>query len=138
MIISGIIKREKIIVVKVCDVRRKTFLFLLCFILLFLLRSADVRRKTFLFLLCFFLLRSADVRRKTFLFLLCFLLRSADYVGRPFCFCCVSYYFYSFFYFSLKQIFSNDFFVISQPISIKFGRYIVLDETKSLNIISSQ
>ena len=41
-------------------------------------------------------------------------------------------------YFSLQQIFSNDFSVISQPISIKFGRFIVLDETKSLNIISSQ
>ena len=38
-------------------------------------------------------------------------------------------------YFSLQQIFSNDFSVISQPISIKFGRLIVLDETKSLNII---
>ena len=34
------------------------------------------------------------------------------------------------FYFSLQQIFSNDFSVISQPISIKFGRLIVLDETK--------
>ena len=41
-------------------------------------------------------------------------------------------------YFSLQQIFSNDFSLISQPISIKFGRFIVLDETKSLNIISSQ
>ena len=27
-------------------------------------------------------------------------LRSADYVGRPFCFCSVSYYFYSFLFFS--------------------------------------
>ena len=47
---------------------------------------------------------SVMIRRKTFLFLLCFLLllRSADYVGRPFCFCCVSYYFYyySFLFFS--------------------------------------
>ena len=34
------------------------------------------------------------------------------------------------FYFSLQQIFSNDFSVISQPISIKFGMLIVLDETK--------
>ena len=42
------------------------------------------------------------------------------------------------FYFSLQQIFSNDFSVISRPISIKFGRIIVLDETKSLNIILSQ
>ena len=42
------------------------------------------------------------------------------------------------FYFSLQQIFSNGFSVISHPISIKFGRLIVLDETKSLNIISSQ
>ena len=69
-----------------------------------------------------------------------FFLRSADYVERPFCFCSVSYFYYSFFlfYFSLQQIFSNDFSVISQPISIKFGRYIVPDETKSLNIISSQ
>ena len=41
-------------------------------------------------------------------------------------------------YFSLQQIFSNDFSVISQPISIKFGRFIVLGETKSLNIITSQ
>ena len=40
--------------------------------------------------------------RKTFLFLFCFLLfflllRSADYVGRPFSFCSVSYFYYSFF-----------------------------------------
>ena len=41
-------------------------------------------------------------------------------------------------YFSLQQIFSNDFSVVSQLISIKFDRFIVLDETKSLNIISSQ
>ena len=60
-----------LLLLKVCRQRRKTFLFLFCF---FFLRSADVRRKTFLFLLCFLLLRSADVRRKTFLFLLCFLL----------------------------------------------------------------
>ena len=44
------------------------------------------------------------LRRKTFLFLLCFLLlflRSADYVGRPYCFCSVSYYYYfSFLFFS--------------------------------------
>ena len=39
-------------IIKVCRLRRKTFLFLFCF----LLRSADVRRKTFLFLLCFLLL----------------------------------------------------------------------------------
>ena len=41
-------------------------------------------------------------------------------------------------YFSLQQIFSNGFSVISQRIFIKFGMLIVLDETKSLNIISSQ
>ena len=90
---------------------------------------------------CSKIIKVCRLRRKTFLFLLCFLLllRSADYVGRPFCFCSVSSFYYSFFlfYFSLQQIFSNDFSVISQPISIKFGRYIVLDETKSLNIISS-
>ena len=47
---------------------------------------------------------------------------------------------YSFFlsYFSLQQIFSNDFSVISQPISMKFGMFIVLDETKNQNKISSQ
>ena len=28
------------------------------------------------------------------------LLRSADYVGRPFCFCSVSYYYFSFLFFS--------------------------------------
>ena len=86
---------------KVCRLRRRTFLFLLCF-LLFLLKVCRQRRKTFLFLFCFF-------------FLLFFLS-----------------------YFSLQQIFSNDFSIISQPISMKFGRSIVLDETKSLNIISSQ
>ena len=42
------------------------------------------------------------------------------------------------FYFSLQQIFSNGFSVIFHPISMKFGMLIVLDETKSLNIISSQ
>ena len=41
-------------------------------------------------------------------------------------------------YFSLQQIFSNDFSVISQPISMKFGMLIVLDETNRLNIFSSQ
>ena len=41
-------------------------------------------------------------------------------------------------YFSLQQIFSNDFSVISQPIWMKFGMLIVLDETNRLNIFSSQ
>ena len=41
-------------------------------------------------------------------------------------------------YFSLQQIFSNGFSVISQPVSIKFGMLIVLDETNSKNIFSSQ
>ena len=41
-------------------------------------------------------------------------------------------------YFSLQQIFSNGLSVISQPISIKFGMLIVLDETNSKNIFSSQ
>ena len=44
-------------------------------------------RKTFLFLFCFLLL-------------LFFLLRSADKVGRPFCFCSVFSFFYSFLFFS--------------------------------------
>ena len=42
------------------------------------------------------------------------------------------------FYFSLQQTFSNGFSVISHPILMKFGMLIVLDGTKSLNIISSQ
>ena len=49
------------------------------------------------------LIKVCRLRRKTFLFLLCsLLLRSADYVGRPFCFCSVSYYYfyYSFLFFS--------------------------------------
>ena len=64
-------------------------------------------------------------RRKTFLFLFCFFFLL---------------FFLSFFlsYFSLQQIFSNDFSVISQPISMKFGMFIVLDETKSQNLILSQ
>ena len=41
-------------------------------------------------------------------------------------------------YFSLQQILSNDFSVIYQPISMKFGMLIVLDETNRLNIFSSQ
>ena len=48
------------------------------------------------------LLRSAWRSEQTFLFLFCFflLLRSADKVGRPFCFCSVSsYYFFSSFLF---------------------------------------
>ena len=40
--------------------------------------------------------------------------------------------------FTLQQIFSNGFSVISQPISIKFGMLIVLDETNSKNIFSTQ
>ena len=45
----------------------------------------------------FHLIKVCRQSRKTFLFLFCFLLlllRSADYVGRPFCFCSVSYYFF--------------------------------------------
>ena len=104
-------------VIKACRLRRKTFLFLFCF----LLKVCRQRRKTFLFLLCFLFLKVCQQRRKTFLFLFYF-------------------FFLLFFlsYFSLQQIFSNDFSVISQPISMKFGMFIVLDETKSLNIISSQ
>ena len=41
-------------------------------------------------------------------------------------------------YFSLPPPASLDFSVISQPISVKFGMFIVLDETKSQNIFSSQ
>ena len=41
------------------------------------------------------LLRSAWRSQQTFLFLFCFFfLRSADKVGRPFCFCSVSYYYF--------------------------------------------
>ena len=47
------------------------------------------------------------------------LLMSADYVGRPYCFCSVSYYYYFFFFhFSLQQLFSSGFSVISQSISL--------------------
>ena len=54
---------------------------------------------------CDKLLRSARRSLQTFLFLFCFfffLLRSADKVGRPFCFCSVfSFFFIILFYFSL-------------------------------------
>ena len=61
-----------------------------------LLRSAWRSQQTFLFLFCFFFfLRSARRSLQTFLFLFCFFfLRSADKVGRPFCFCSVSYYYF--------------------------------------------
>ena len=59
-------------IIKVCRQSRKTFLFLFCFLLFFLL-----------------LLRSADKVGRPFCFL-----RSADKVGRPFCFCSVSYYYF--------------------------------------------
>ena len=52
----------------------------------------------------------------------------------------VSFFFYFFLlsYFSLPPPASLDFSVISQPISMKFGMLIVLDNTKSQNIFSSQ
>ena len=43
-----------------------------------------------------------------------------------------------FFIFLYHQPASLDFSVISQPISLKFGMLIVLDETNKLNIFSSQ
>ena len=46
--------------------------------------------------------------------------------------------FFILFYFSLQPPASLDFSVISQPISMKFGMLIVLDETNRLNIFSSQ
>ena len=42
------------------------------------------------------------------------------------------------FYFSLQPPACCDFSIISQPISMKFGMLIVLDETNRLNIFSSQ
>ena len=42
------------------------------------------------------------------------------------------------FYFSLQLPASPHFSVISQPISLKFGMLIVLDETNRLNIFASQ
>ena len=43
----------------------------------------------------FYFIKVCRQSRKTFLFLFCFLLlRSADKVGRPFCFCSVSYYYF--------------------------------------------
>ena len=96
-----------------------------------LIKVCRQSRKTFLFLFCFFLLlRSADKVGRPFCFCS---LRSADKVGRPFCFCSFSYYFFFIIilsYFSLPPRACRDFSVISQPISMKFGMLIVLDETK--------
>ena len=50
------------------------------------------------------LIKVCRLRRKTFLFL-----RSADYVGRPFCFCCVSYYYYFSFLFFSTAVFLSSF-----------------------------
>ena len=61
--------------------------------------------------------------RKTFLFLFCYFLLL---------------FFFLLSYFSLPPPASRDFSVISQPISMKFGMLIVLDETNRLNIFSSQ
>ena len=78
-----------------------------------------------------FLIKVCRQSRKTFLFLFCFLLlRPADKVGRPFCFCSVSYYFFILSFFSLPPSASLDFSLITQPISMKFGMLIVLDATK--------
>ena len=64
-----------------------------------------------------------------------FLLRSADKVGRPFCFLfCFLLFFFFFLIFLYRSPASRDFSVISQPISMKFGMLIVLDETNRLNI----
>ena len=68
-----------------------------------------------------FWLRSAWRSQQTFLFLFCFF-----------------FFFIILFYFSLQPPACCDFSVISQPISMKFGRLIVLDETNRLNIFSSQ
>ena len=86
-----------------------------------------------------FLLRSADVRRKTFSVFVVFLIIFIKVCRRTSEDLSVFVVFLIFlFYFSLQQIFSNGFSVISHPILIKFNRFIVLDERKSLNIISSQ
>ena len=67
------------------------------------------------------------------------LLRSADKVGRPFCFCSVfSFFLLFFFIFLYRSPASLDFSVISQPISLKFCMLIVLDKTNRLNIFSGQ
>ena len=66
-------------------------------------------------------LRSAWRSQQTFLFLFCFF-----------------FFFIILFYFSLQPPACCDFSIISQPISMKFGMLIVLDETNRLNIFSSQ
>ena len=86
----------------------------------FLVKVCRQSRKTFLFLFCFFFFKvcqtqSADLS----VFVLFFL-------------------FFILFYFSLQPPASLDFSLISQPISMKFGMLIVLDETNRLNIFSSQ
>ena len=77
------------------EVKTLIFLKIICISGKFPLLSVNLSSVKSLFL------RSARRSLQTFLFLFCFFfLRSADYVGRPFCFCSVSYYFfYSFFFF---------------------------------------
>ena len=73
-------------------------------------------------LVFFIIIKVCRQSRKTFLFLFCFLLL----------------FFFLLSYFSLPPPASRDFSVIYQPISMKFGMLIVLDETSRLNIFSSQ
>ena len=84
-----------------------------------LTQSADL--SVFVLFFLFFLLRSARRSLQTFLFLFCFF-----------------FFFIILFYFSLQPPACCDFSIISQPISMKFGMLIVLDETNRLNIFSSQ
>ena len=129
-------------------------------------QSADLSVFVLFFLFNFLLLRSAWRSQQTFLFLFCFffffiikvcLTQSADLSVFVlfFLFFYYSFLFFStatcvlrflsqfstnlvLFYFSLQPPACCDFSVISQPISMKFGRTIVLDETNRLNIFSSQ
>ena len=80
-----------IYIIKVCRLRRKTFLFFS--------RSADYVGRPFCFCVCVFLIiifiiiKVCRLRRKSFLFCCVFYYQGLPTMSGPFCFCCVSYYF---------------------------------------------
>ena len=94
---------------------KELYLHLFCIISMFYMGKCLYQR--FEYLKNFNELRSAWRSQQTFLFLFCFF-----------------FFFIILFYFSLQPPACCDFSIISQPISMKFGMLIVLDETNRLNI----
>ena len=99
-----------------------------------LTKSADLSVFVLFFLFKVCLTQSADLS----VFVLFFLFKVCQTQSADLSVFVLFFLFFILFYFSLQPPASLDFSVISQPISMKFGMLIVLDETNRLNIFSSQ